>query len=166
MMSFLTTWWPPASCLYNDWRYDSPQLSSKSLHPGASSPRVRLWSGELFILGTNSLMLVGKNSSLLTWTARVFTLICFVLLLRWNKQPNRQETHSGAAVHEGLGYLQHVSVFCELQEVPLKLLLVSRHLAELHLQPLKLLLDIWERNICKSILISLSFNNLATVCLY
>lgn len=51
-------------------------------------------------------------------------------------------THSGAAVYEGACDLQHVCVLFELQEVPLQLLLVSSHLAELHLQPLKLLLNV------------------------
>lgn len=44
-------------------------------------------------------------------------------------------------MYEGPRDLQHVRVLSELQEVPLKLLFVLRHLAELHLQPLKLLLD-------------------------
>lgn len=42
---------------------------------------------------------------------------------------------------EGPRDLQHVRVFGELEEVPLKLLFVLRHLAQLHLQPLKLLLN-------------------------
>lgn len=56
-------------------------------------------------------------------------------------------THPGAAVDEGLSDLQHVCVFGELQEIPLKLFLVFRHLTELHLQPLKLLLDYHEVHI-------------------
>lgn len=50
------------------------------------------------------------------------------------------ETHPGAAVHKAPRDLQHVRVLFELQQVPLQLLLVAGHLAELHLQPLKLLL--------------------------
>lgn len=53
---------------------------------------------------------------------------------------NSSETHSGAAVHKAPRDLQHVCVLFELQQVPLQLLLVPGHLAELHLQPLKLLL--------------------------
>lgn len=44
-------------------------------------------------------------------------------------------------MYEGPRDLQHVCVLGELQEVPLQLLLVSGHLAELHLQPLELLLN-------------------------
>lgn len=57
------------------------------------------------------------------------------------RSKRRKRTHSGAAVDEGPRDLQHVRVFGELEEVPLKLLFVLRHLAQLHLQPLKLLLN-------------------------
>ena len=53
-----------------------------------------------------------------------------------------KDTHSGAAVYEGPRDLQHVRVLGELQEVPPQLLPVLRHLAQLHLQPLELLLNI------------------------
>lgn len=43
-------------------------------------------------------------------------------------------------MHKAPRDLQHVRVLFELQQVPLQLLLVPGHLAELHLQPLKLLL--------------------------
>ena len=45
-------------------------------------------------------------------------------------------------MYEGPRDLQHVRVLGELQEVPLQLLFVSGHLAELHLQPLELLLNV------------------------
>lgn len=50
----------------------SPQLGSESLHTGASCHRVCLHSGELFILGTKSLMLIIKRNmfhsrQLLVW---------------------------------------------------------------------------------------------------
>lgn len=54
---------------------------------------------------------------------------------------NSSGTHPGAAVYEGPRDLQHVRVLFELQEVPLQLVLVAGHLAQLHLQPLKLLLN-------------------------
>ena len=50
-------------------------------------------------------------------------------------------THPGAAVDEGACDLQHVCVLSQLQAVSLQLLLVPRHLAQLHLQPLELLLQ-------------------------
>ena len=50
-------------------------------------------------------------------------------------------THPGAAVDEGACDLQHVCVLSQLQAVPLQLLLVPRHLTQLHLQPLELLLQ-------------------------
>lgn len=43
-------------------------------------------------------------------------------------------------MYKGASDLQHVRVLGELQQVPLQLLLVASHLAELHLQPLQLLL--------------------------
>lgn len=49
-------------------------------------------------------------------------------------------THPGAAVHERVCDPQHVCVLCQLQQVPLELLFILGHLAELHLQPLQLLL--------------------------
>lgn len=45
-------------------------------------------------------------------------------------------------MYEGSGDLEHVRVLGEFQEVPLQLFFVPRHLTELHLQPLKLLLNI------------------------
>lgn len=67
-------------------------------------------------------------------TISVCVWVCVCIL-------NSSETHPGAAVHKGPRDLQHVRVLFELQEVPLQLLLVPGHLAELHLQPLKLLLE-------------------------
>lgn len=57
-------------------------------------------------------------------------------------------TYPGAAVYEGARDLQHVRVLGELQQVPLQLLLVAGHLAELHLQPLELLLNgTWDTSV-------------------
>lgn len=55
--------------------------------------------------------------------------------------PGWRCTHPGAAVDEGACDPQHVRVLGELQQVPLQLLLVLGHLAQLHFQPLQLLLN-------------------------
>lgn len=47
------------------WR--SPQLGSKSLHSSASCHRVCLHGGELFILGTKSLMLIMRRNMFRSW---------------------------------------------------------------------------------------------------
>lgn len=45
----------------------SPQLGSKSLHTSASCDRVCLHSGEFFILGTKSFMLIIKRNMFHSW---------------------------------------------------------------------------------------------------
>lgn len=49
-------------------------------------------------------------------------------------------THPGAAVHECTCDSQHVRVLGQLEQVPLELFFILGDLAELHLQPLQLLL--------------------------
>lgn len=67
----------------------SPQLGSKSLHTGASGDRVCLHSGEFFILGTKSLMLIIKrrmfHSRQLTLTVPYMLLhIADVMFTHWD----------------------------------------------------------------------------------
>lgn len=49
----------------------SPQFGSKPLHAGASRHRVGLHSGELFVLGAESFMLVMRKEDILFKTANI-----------------------------------------------------------------------------------------------